>query len=258
MNTTLPTVEIGHTRRMLGAPDAADAPRGLVGNTPVLWIGGPLAAADRGFWAKLEGFNPGGMKDRPALHMVQKARERGDLAPGARIIESTSGTLGLGLALAGMVYQHPVTVVTDPGLEPIVARMLAAYGATVDLVTEPHPAGGWQQARRERVAQLLVAEDDAWCPDQYSNPDNVEGYQSLALELIEQLGTVEVLVCAVGAGAAPPAPPAARPRAGPAPVQPRHEIGRCRHDLLDDLRPTGWAAPDARLGIEHLSRQRRL
>ncbi|PKV80978.1 cysteine synthase A [Nocardia fluminea] len=200
MNNTIPTLELAHTRRMLGAPDAIDAPRGLVGNTPVLWIGEPLAAADRGFWAKLEGFNPGGMKDRPALHMVQKARERGDLRPGARIVESTSGTLGLGLALAGMVYQHPVTVVTDPGLEPIVAQMLTAYGATVELVREPHPVGGWQQARRERVAQLLAAESDAWCPDQYSNPDNVEGYESLALELIEQLGTIDVLVCAVGTG----------------------------------------------------------
>ncbi|MGS2809205.1 MULTISPECIES: PLP-dependent cysteine synthase family protein [Nocardia] len=185
---------------MFGAPDAADAPRMLVGNTPVLWIGEPLTAPGRGFWAKLEGFNPGGMKDRPALHMVRCARERGELRPGGRIVESTSGTLGMGLALAGMVYGHPVTVVTDPGLEPIVAQMLAAYGATVDLVERPHPVGGWQQARRDRVAQLLAAESDAWCPDQYSNPDNVDGYESLALELIEQLGTVDVLVCAVGTG----------------------------------------------------------
>ncbi|MFC9968973.1 PLP-dependent cysteine synthase family protein [Nocardia ignorata] len=194
------TKKLDHYPRLLGAPDATRAPRGLVGNTPVLWIGEPLAKEGRGFWAKLEGFNPGGMKDRPALHMVRRARERADLRPGARIVESTSGTLGLGLALAGMVYQHPVTVVTDPGLEPIVAKMLAAYGAKVELVAEAHPSGGWQQARRERVAHLLAEDPDAWCPDQYSNPDNVDGYESLALELIEQLGTVDVLVCAVGTG----------------------------------------------------------
>ncbi|WP_181699050.1 PLP-dependent cysteine synthase family protein [Nocardia sp. GTS18] len=194
------TKKLDHYPRLLGAPDATHAPRGLVGNTPVLWIGEPFAESGRGFWAKLEGFNPGGMKDRPALHMVRRARERGDLRPGARVVESTSGTLGLGLALAGMVYQHPVTVVTDPGLEPIVAKMLAAYGARVELVAEPHPSGGWQQARRERVAQLLARDPDAWCPDQYSNPDNVDGYESLALELIEQLGTVDTLVCAVGTG----------------------------------------------------------
>ncbi|WP_280352431.1 PLP-dependent cysteine synthase family protein [Nocardia abscessus] len=184
----------------MGAPVPARYPHTLIGNTPVLWVGAPLAPQGRGFWAKLEGFNPGGMKDRPALHMVRRAEERGDLAPGARIIESTSGTLGLGLALAGIVTHHPVTVVTDPGLEPIVARMLTAYGTRVDVVTEPHPTGGWQQARRDRVRELLAGEPDAWCPDQYSNPDNVDGYESLALELIEQLGGVDVLVCAVGTG----------------------------------------------------------
>ncbi|MGW4350657.1 PLP-dependent cysteine synthase family protein [Nocardia sp. NPDC004582] len=183
-----------------GVPVLAREPRALVGNTPVLWVGEPFAPAGRGFWAKLEGRNPGGMKDRPALHMVRRARERGELAPGARIIESSSGTLGLGLALAGLVYGHPVTVVTDPGLEPMVAQLLAAYGARVDLVRDPHPEGGWQQARRDRVAELLAAEPGSWCPDQYSNPDNVDAYESLARELIEQLGGVDVLVCAVGTG----------------------------------------------------------
>ncbi|KZS60533.1 PLP-dependent cysteine synthase family protein [Mycobacterium ostraviense] len=173
----------------------------LVGNTPVLRISAPLTADDRGFWAKLEGFNPGGsMKDRPALHMVERARTRGDLRPGARIIESTSGSLGLGLALAGMVYKHPVTVVTDPGMEPIVQNMLTAYGAHVELVTEPHPVGGWQQARKDRIAELLTADPDAWCPNQYNNPDNVDAYRPLALELLAQLGHIDVLVCSVGTG----------------------------------------------------------
>ena len=59
----------------------------LVGNTPLLRVSEPLAPAGRGFWAKLEGFNPGGIKDRPGLHMVERARARGDLRPGGRIIE---------------------------------------------------------------------------------------------------------------------------------------------------------------------------
>ncbi|SON60738.1 putative siderophore biosynthesis protein SbnA [Mycobacterium simulans] len=177
-------------------------PGSMVGNTPVLWIPGlsqPFGS-DRGFWAKLEGFNPGGMKDRPAMHMVERARARGDLGPGSAIIESTSGTLGLGLALAGNVYRHPVTLVTDPGLEPIIARMLTAYGARVDMVTEPHPVGGWQQARKDRVAQLMAADPGAWNPNQYSNPDNVDAYRPLAGELVAQLGPVDVLVCSVGTG----------------------------------------------------------
>ncbi|OBK18856.1 hypothetical protein A5636_02765 [Mycobacterium asiaticum] len=184
-------------------PGRNHRPDNMVGNTPVLWVSGdtsPVRTADRGFWAKLEGFNPGGMKDRPALHMVERARARGDLQPGAAIIESTSGTLGLGLALAGNVHQHPVTLVTDPGLEPIIARMLTAYGARVDMVTVPHPVGGWQQARKDRVDELLAAEPGAWNPDQYSNPDNVDAYRTMALELAAQLGRVDVLVCSVGTG----------------------------------------------------------
>ncbi|WP_244943130.1 PLP-dependent cysteine synthase family protein [Streptomyces inhibens] len=182
-----------------GPAHAAGIP-GLVGNTPVLRISEPLTPPGRGFWAKLEGRNPGGIKDRPGLHMVERARARGELRPGARIIESTSGTLGLGLALAGMVYGHPVSLVTDPGLEPSMTRLLTAYGAQVEPVPEPHPSGGWQQARRDRVTQLLAAHPDSWCPDQYNNPDNTTAYLPLALELASQLGHIDVLVCSVGTG----------------------------------------------------------
>lgn len=172
----------------------------MVGRTPVLRIAAPFTSDERGFWAKLEGFNPGGMKDRPAMHMVERGRAGGALRPGARIVESTSGTLGLGLALAGTAYGHPVTLVTDPGMEPIVQRMLAAFGADIELVTEPHPEGGWQQARCERVQRILAADPHAWYPDQYNNPDNVEAYRPLALELRDQLGDIDVLVCSVGTG----------------------------------------------------------
>ncbi|MEV0090715.1 PLP-dependent cysteine synthase family protein [Streptomyces sp. NPDC050738] len=170
-----------------------------VGNTPVLWID-ESAGGGGGFWAKLEGFNFGGIKDRAALYMVQQARLRGELRDGALVVESTSGTLGLGLALAGVVYGHPVHVVTDPGLEPIVQRMLAAHGVRIEVVDSPAEHGGWQQARRERVAGLVAATEGAWCPDQYHNPDNPAAYGGLAAELAGQLGPIDVLVCAVGTG----------------------------------------------------------
>nr|WP_306320363.1 MULTISPECIES: pyridoxal-phosphate dependent enzyme [unclassified Streptomyces] len=182
------------------APFSARRPAQLVGNTPVLWIDEPFAPAGRGFHAKLEGANPGGIKDRPGLHMVREARRRGELAPGAPVVESSSGTLGLGLALAGLTYGHPVTVVSDPGMEPAMVRLLAAYGASVQQVREPHPEGGWQQARREAVAVLMARTPGAYCPDQYHNPDNVAAYAPLATELIAQLGRVDVLVAAVGTG----------------------------------------------------------
>ncbi|MFE9252240.1 PLP-dependent cysteine synthase family protein [Streptomyces sp. NPDC007088] len=185
---------------LTGATRRAHTPASLVGDTPVLWVGEPFTEAGRGFWAKLEGHNPGGIKDRTALYMVERARERGDLLPGARIVESTSGTLGLGLALAGIVFGHPVTVVTDPGMEPLVSGLLTAYGADVRVVREPHPAGGWQQARRDRVAELLSSYPGAWCPDQYHNPDNVAAYAGLARELVAQLGRIDALVVSVGTG----------------------------------------------------------
>ncbi len=181
-------------------PPAAPRPAHMVGRTPVLRIGEPFARDGRGFWAKLEGANPGGMKDRPALFMVEQAKRRGELAPGATIIESTSGTLGLGLALAGIVHGHPVILVTDPGMEPLMQNMLSAYGAQIDLVSTPDPIGGWQKARQDRVRELLAQIPGSWCPDQYSNPDNVAAYRPLGLELQEQLGHVEVLVCSVGTG----------------------------------------------------------
>lgn len=174
-----------------------------VGNTPVLWIDEPSDDGGRGFWAKLEGFNFGGIKDRAALYMVERARARGELRPGAPIVESTSGTLGLGLALAGVQYGHPVHIVTDPGLEPIVERMLTAHGARIHLVREPSGRGGWQQARVDRVAELMTGSelgDGAWCPNQYHNPDNPAAYGPLAAELLRQLGQFDVLVCAVGTG----------------------------------------------------------
>jgi cysteine synthase len=78
--------------------------------------------------------------------------------------------------------------------------MLTAYGARVDMVTSPHPVGGWQQARKDRVAELMSVVPGAWNPNQYSNPDNVDAYRPLAYELIAQLGRVDVLVCSVGTG----------------------------------------------------------
>ncbi|MER5324481.1 PLP-dependent cysteine synthase family protein [Streptosporangium roseum] len=176
------------------------APEHVVGNTPALWVPEIVSGRERGFWAKLEGNNPGGIKDRSALHIVERARDRGELRPGAPIVESTSGTFGLGLALAGIVYGHPVTLVTDPGMEPLMCRLLSAYGARVVIVAEPHPVGGWQQARRERVRRLLGEHPDAYCPDQYNNPDNITAYAGLATELAGQLGRIDVLVCSVGTG----------------------------------------------------------
>ena len=184
--------------------------------------------------------------------MVERARERGDLTPGGMIIESTSGTLGLGLALAGIAYEHPVTLVTDPGLEPIMHRLHTAYGTRIQVVPEPHPTGGRQEARRRRVAALLDGHEGSYCPDQYQNPDNVAGYEPLALELVA------------------PARPGRRPRlfrgyrrplgrhrAGAADLLPAPAPRGRRHRRIHDLRSTGAAPAHARTRVEHPPAQRR-
>nr|WP_282916592.1 cysteine synthase family protein [Saccharothrix syringae] len=172
----------------------------MLGRSPVARIDTPLPHPHGGFWAKLECLSAGGMKARPAVSMLQAARGRGELRPGAVVVESTSGTLGLGLAFAGQALGHPVVLVVDVELEPSMRALLRAHGARLEVVDEPHPVGGWQQARLDRLRAVLAEFPDAYWPDQYNNPDNPRGYAALARELVEQVDPVDVLVCSVGTG----------------------------------------------------------
>ncbi|MCS7478645.1 PLP-dependent cysteine synthase family protein [Umezawaea endophytica] len=172
----------------------------LLGKTPVVRIDTPLPHRHSGFWAKLEGLSAGGMKARPAVAMLLAARDRGELRPGAVVVESTSGTFGIGLAFACQVLGHPVVLVVDDELEPSMRAMLRAHGARLEVVDRPHETGGWQRARLDRLRSVLDDLPGAYWPDQYNNPDNPSGYTGLARELAEQLDRVDVLVCSVGTG----------------------------------------------------------
>ncbi|MGW8377108.1 pyridoxal-phosphate dependent enzyme [Streptomyces sp. ODS28] len=190
-----------------GCPAAGDeSPKGnpellaLVGRTPLARIGVDLPHPQPGFWAKLEGLGAGGMKARAAVSMLRGARRRGELRPGAPVVESTSGTLGIGLAFAGQALGHPVVLVGDAELEPSVRQLLRAHGARLELVDRPCERGGWQAARLERLRLLLETLPGAYWPDQYNNPDNTAGYASLADELAGRLSRLDVLVCSVGTG----------------------------------------------------------
>lgn len=172
----------------------------LVGRTPLARITTDLAGTHPGFWAKLEGLGAGGMKARPAVSMLLGARARGELPPGAPVVESTSGTLGIGLAFAGQALGHPVTLVVDAELEPSMGKLLRAYGARLEFVDRPAREGGWQTARLIRLREVLARTPGAYWPDQYGNPDNVAGYASLAAELASRLDRIDILVCSVGTG----------------------------------------------------------
>ncbi|MDB1086401.1 PLP-dependent cysteine synthase family protein [Streptomyces sp. ACA25] len=172
----------------------------LLGRTPMARIHAPLPHPHPGFWAKLEAQGVGGLKARAAVAMLRGARERGELRPGAPVVESTSGTLGLGLAFAGQAFGHPVVLVGDAELEPSVRGLLRAHGARLELVDRPAASGGWQAARVARLHELLAELPGAYWPDQYNNPDNVTGYAAMADEIGEALDQLDVLVCSVGTG----------------------------------------------------------
>src|SRR5262249_7030722 len=115
------------------------------------------------------------------------------------IIESSSGTMALGLALVGTHLGHPVHIVTDPRIDPITLAKLEALGCTVHVV-DSMTGSGWQSARLERLARLAAELDGAYWPPQYHSPDNPLAYRALASELRADLGSLDVLVGAVGSG----------------------------------------------------------
>lgn len=113
--------------------------------------------------------------------MVGRACACGDLRPERGSSSPVAALWVWAWVLAGMAFTDTSSPWSPTlGLEPIIARMLSAYGVRVEQVAEPHPEGGWQQARCDRVAQLLAEDPAAWNPDQYNNLANVDAYRDLA------------------------------------------------------------------------------
>ncbi|MFV8133046.1 pyridoxal-phosphate dependent enzyme [Streptomyces syringium] len=169
-----------------------------IGHTPLVRL---RLGEERGVevYAKLELQNPFAMKDRVARNIVLEARRLGTLLPGAPIIESSSGTMALGVALVGRSLGHAVHIVTDPRIDPITLAKLRALGCEVHIV-EAMTSHGWQSARLERLEELMRDLPGAFWPQQYTNPDNPGAYRTLAEELLRDLGGFDVLVGATGSG----------------------------------------------------------
>lgn len=170
----------------------------LIGDTPLL----ELAHTGTGsrLLLKLEQMNPtGSCKVRMARQMIIEAERDGRLRPGGHIVEPTSGNTGCGLALVALERGYRFTAVVDRHAAREKLRMLSAMGAQLLFVDCPSD-GGPSSVRRRQVAARLAAELDAYHPDQHNNPGNGNGYDGLAVELLRQLGTVDVLVAAVGTG----------------------------------------------------------
>ena len=160
-----------------------------IGKTPLVALQ-RIGAADnqaRGnvVLGKLEGNNPAGsVKDRPALSMIQRAEERGDIRPGDTLIEATSGNTGIALAMAAAIKGYRMVLIMPEDLSIERAQTMKAFGA--ELILTPK-SGGMECARD--LAEQMEKSGKGRVLDQFANADNPRiHYETTGPELWEQTG----------------------------------------------------------------------
>jgi S-sulfo-L-cysteine synthase (O-acetyl-L-serine-dependent) len=160
-----------------------------IGKTPLVALQRIGAAADaaRGnvVLGKLEGNNPAGsVKDRPAVSMIRRAEERGDIRPGDTLIEATSGNTGIALAMAAAIKGYRMVLIMPEDLSIERAQTMKAFGA--ELILTPK-SGGMESARD--LAEKMQTEGKGRVLDQFANADNPRiHYETTGPELWEQTG----------------------------------------------------------------------
>jgi cysteine synthase B len=145
---------------------------------------------------KLEGNNPAGsVKDRPALSMIQRAQERGDIQPGDTLIEATSGNTGIALAMAAAIKGYRMVLIMPEDLSIERVQTMKAFGA--ELILTPK-SGGMEHARD--LAQTMQAEGRGRVLDQFANLDNPRiHYETTGPEIwADTQGRVTHFVSAMG------------------------------------------------------------
>ena len=182
MNMNYPTIEDAVGRTPLVRLQRLDAERNAARGNVVL--------------AKLEGNNPAGsVKDRPALSMIRRAEERGEIKPGDTLIEATSGNTGIALAMAAAIKGYHMVLIMPEDLSVERAQTMKAFGA--ELILTPR-SGGMEYARD--LADKMVAQGKGRVLDQFANPDNPRiHYETTGPELWEQTdGRITHFVSAMG------------------------------------------------------------
>ena len=140
---------------------------GTVGETPLVRLRRLPSGANE-LYLKLEGDNPAGsVKDRPALSMIQRAEERGEIKPGDRLIEATSGNTGIALAMIAAAKGYPIRLIMPANQTEERKAAMRAYGAELVLV----PAEASMEGARD-LAQEMQAKGEGRVLDQFANPDN--------------------------------------------------------------------------------------
>lgn len=171
-----------------------------VGTTPLVRLRRLFPQDGVDVIAKLEFLNPGGsVKDRPAKFIVEKGLQDGTITSETHLIESTSGNLGIALAMMARIYKLSFTCVVDPKISPTNLQILRQLGANIDMVQEPDDQGGYLKTRIQRVHQLRKVIPHCLWINQYANQLNWQAhYNGIGGEIIENLdGNLDCLVIAV-------------------------------------------------------------
>lgn len=174
------------TRR---APPAYMTLEQAIGRTPLVRLQRlPGAGSEqRGnvILGKLEGHNPAGsVKDRPAMSMIARAEERGEIRPGDTLIEATSGNTGIALAMAAAIRGYRMVLIMPEDLSIERAQTMRAYGA--ELILTPK-SGGMEHARD--LAEQMQRDGRGKVLDQFANADNPRvHYETTGPELWEDTG----------------------------------------------------------------------
>ena len=171
----------------------------VIGNTPLVRLQrllSPTAGRGNVILAKLEGNNPAGsVKDRPALSMIKRAEERGEIKPGDTLIEATSGNTGIALAMAAAIKGYRMVLIMPEDLSIERAQTMKAFGAELVLT----PKSGGMEYARDLAAQMVV-QGKGRVLDQFSNPDNPRiHYETTGPEIwADTSGRVTHFVSAMG------------------------------------------------------------
>lgn len=171
-----------------------------IGNTPLVALQriGAQGNAQRGnvVLGKLEGNNPAGsVKDRPAVSMIKRAEERGEIKPGDTLIEATSGNTGIALAMAAAIKGYRMVLIMPEDLSIERAQTMKAFGAELILTSK---SGGMESARD--LAEKMQADGKGRVLDQFANADNPRvHYETTGPELWKQTaGRITHFVSAMG------------------------------------------------------------
>jgi cysteine synthase B len=170
----------------------------LVGSTPLVELPHLSPKPSVRLYAKLEGQNPtGSIKDRVAKAMIETAEASGELEPGRRLLEPTSGNTGISLALVAKLRGYPLTCVMPANVTEERRRLLRLFGA--EIVDSPSEAGSNGAVRL--ALELAERDPSLFMPFQYANEANPRAhYEGTGAEIALALDRVDVLVAGLGTG----------------------------------------------------------